>query len=284
MKLISFRTICPILITIILAFVVGCGGSSSKTNPINGQNLIDPSGNWKMSFTDSTSGDLFILSGLFSQVGADVSGINFSEVGNQAVGFQCATQRDIALTNGLVSNVSTFTGTLTGNFGTIAFTSTLNDAGTHAGGTYTVTPGAAGNCLGVALTGTFAADEVPSMTGNWTGTINCVQNCPVGSTSGTVTMALTQNDASGAVTGSYAITGLPGLSTGNLVSDPNGNNFISGASIQQKLLDTNGSGLGLTGGPVNSLGTAGLGLDRSFDGDIAVGGSTEPIWAVKMSH
>jgi hypothetical protein len=277
-------TICPICLVIMLAVFVGCGGGNTKTNPVNGQNLIDPSGNWKMSFTDTTSGDLFILSGLFSQTGAVVSGINFSEVGNKAPGFQCAAQRDIALSNGLVSDVSTFTGTLTGNFGTITFTSTLNDAGTHAQGTYTVTPGAAGNCLGVALTGTFVGDEVPSLSGNWSGTINCTANCPVGSTSGTITMALTQNDTNGVVTGSYTITGLPVFSTGSLVPDPAGDNFISGASIQQKLLDNNGSTIFLVGGPLNSFGTAGLGLDRSFDGSIVTGGTDDPIYAVKMSH
>lgn len=282
MKFLRFRTICPIVITIILAIFVGCGGGASKTNPVNGQNLIDPSGNWKMSFTDTTPGDLFILSGLFSQVGADVSGINFSEVGNQAPGFQCVAQPNISLTNGLVADVSTFTGTLSGNFGTIAFTSTLNNAGTHAQGTYTVTPGAAGNCLGVALTGTFTGDEVPSLSGSWSGTINCVQNCPVGSTPGSVTMALTQNDTNGTVTGSYSISGIPTMSTGNLVSDIN--NLISGASIQQKLLDNNGSVLGLVGGPLNTFETAGLGLDKSFDGSIVTGGTDDPIFSVKMSH
>ena len=73
-----------------------------------------------------------------------------------------------------LSRTSTvFSGDLSGNFGGIHFTSTLNDAGTHAGGTYTLTPGANGNCLGIALTGTFTGDEVPSVSGNWTGTVTC---------------------------------------------------------------------------------------------------------------
>jgi hypothetical protein len=179
MKAIKLGTICLIL----AAALMGCGGGGTGTtggNPTPQGKLVDPSGNWKQSFVDA-SGNTFILSALYNQVGAVVSGVNFSEVGNQAPGFQCAAQRDISLSNGLVSNVSTFTGTLSGNFGTISFNSTLNDAGTHAAGTYTVTPGANGNCLGIALTGTFTGDEVPSMSGNWTGTVTCVLNCPTGS-------------------------------------------------------------------------------------------------------
>jgi hypothetical protein len=285
MKLLSLRTICPLWITVILAIFVGCGGGSTKINPMTAQGLIDPSGNWKMSFTDSNPNDLFILSGLFSQVGANVSGINFSEVGNQAPGFQCAAQRDISLSNGLVSNVSTFTGTLTGNFGTITFTSTLNDAGTHSQGTYTVTPGAAGNCLGVALTGTFTGDEVPSMSGNWSGSITCTQSCPTGSTTGTLTMTLTQDDATGAVTGTYATSGIAGISSGNLIPDPLNNNLLSGSSIQARLGDNSGSILVMVGGPLNSFGTAGVGLDRSFHGNIlALDGTLQTEYAVSISH
>jgi hypothetical protein len=274
-----FVTICLIL-TVML---VGCGGGSTKTTTVNGQKLVDPSGNWKMTFTD-TNNNTFLLSALYNQTGSVVTGTNFSEVGNAAPGFQCVVQANISISNGTVQNVNQFSGDLAGNFGTIHFTSTLNDAGTHASGTYTVTPGANGNCLGIALTGTFVGDEVPSVSGNWTGTINCVQNCPIGSTSGTLTMSLTQNDSNGVVTGSYATSGLPGISAGNLVSDPLGNNFISGASVQQKLLDNNGQTFFLVGGPLNSFGTAGLGLDRSFHGNIVTGGSSDPIYAVSMNH
>ncbi|SRR6266852_3961549 len=115
--------------------------------------------------------------------------------------------RTISMSNGLVQNVNQFSGDLAGNFGTIHIASTLNDVGTHAAGTYTVTPPQSGNCLGVSLTGTFTGDEVPSMSGNWTGTATCVLNCPIGPTSGNVSMSLTQNDATGAITGSYTITG-----------------------------------------------------------------------------
>jgi hypothetical protein len=76
-----------VLIIMLALIAVGCGSGGSK-NPVtvSGQHLVDPSGNWKMSFADSNN-NLFILSGLYSQSGPVVTGISFSEVGNQAPGF-----------------------------------------------------------------------------------------------------------------------------------------------------------------------------------------------------
>ena len=282
MRSFKFRTIC--LIWVVIAFaLIGCGGGTSS-NPTTAQGkLVDPSGNWRMTFTD-TNNNTFLLSALFNQVGSVVTGINFSEVGNRAPGFQCVTQRDITISNGLVQNVNQFSGDLAGNFGTIHFSSTLNDAGTHAAGTYTLTPGPNGNCLGVALTGTYTGDEVPSMSGNWTGTVTCILNCSTGFSSSTISMTLSQDDATGAVTGSYSIGAVPGISSGQLVADPLNPNFISGSSIQQKLLDNNGSTLFLSGGPVSGLGTTGLGLNRSFNGNISNGNSFDPLYVVNMGH
>ena len=284
----KFRTICPLLMAIILAIFVGCGGGTKASNPTTQGKLIDPSGNWRMTFTD-TNNNTFLLSGLFSQTGPVVTGINFSEVGNgpgatPPTPFNCAAQRDIAMANGTVQNINQFSGDLTGNFGNIHFTSTLNDPGTHAGGTYTLSPGANGNCLGIALTGTFTGDEVPSLSGSWTGTITCTTNCPTGFTSGTITASLTQNDATGAITGSYSIGGVPGISSGQLVADPLNQNFISGSSMEQKLLDNNGSTFFLSGGPVSGLGTTGLGLNRTFNGNISNGNSFDPLYVVNMNH
>jgi hypothetical protein len=284
------KTFLTVLIMLAL-IAVGCGSGGGKTPvTVGGQHLVDPSGNWKMSFTDSNN-NLFILSGLYSQSGPVVTGLSFSEVGNLAPGFQCLVQRDISMANGLVQNTNQFSGDLSGNFGTIHFSSTLNDPGTHASGTYTVTPPANGNCLGIALTGTFTGDEVPSVTGNWTGTINCVADCPVGATTGTITFNLTQHDDTGVVNGSYTITGLPGLSNGSLV--PNTipeNNFISGANIEEQMLDANGTTLTLAGGPFNSgfqgggaFQDNGLGLDRSMACFLIVQGS-QAVYTVNANH
>jgi hypothetical protein len=99
-----------------------------------------------------------------------------------------------------------------------------------------------------------------------------------------MSMSLTQDDATGAVTGSYSTSGIPGVTNGQLVPDPLGNNFISGSNMQEKVLDNNGSTLFVTGGPFNGFNTSGLGLDRSFHGIIVLGSSTDPVFMVNISH
>jgi hypothetical protein len=281
MRAFKSGTICLISIAIALC-AVGCGGGTSS-NPTTPQGKpIDPSGNWKLSLTDTNS-NTFIFSALFNQIGSDVTALNVQEAGNGA-SFQCVVQNNATMANGLVSNVSTFSGDFSGNFGTIHFTSTLNDPGTHAAGTYTVTPPQGGNCLGVALTGTFTGDEVPSMSGNWTGTVTCVSNCPTGVGSGNITMSLTQNDSTGAVNGTYTISGIPGFSSGTIATSTS--DLLSGASWQDTMKDQSGNVVAfISGGPVGgSNSTPGLGLDRSFKGHISDGNSLDPLYAVNMSH
>jgi hypothetical protein len=292
------KTILLGLAIIALLIALGCGGNSGSKTASTGPTPtpaaspsptpIDPSGNWKMTYTDA-NGQFFILSALFSQTGDVVTSVNFSEIGNQAVGFTCLAQRDIAITGGLVQNVNNFIGNILGNFGSIAINTTLNNAGTEAVGTYSITGSNAG-CLGVALTGTLVADEVPSMSGTWTGTISCLRNCPIetpAGTAGTITMALAQDDTTGAVTGTYTVTGmLPVLSSGLIVPDIN--DFLSGSSIQQQLQDNTGDITAIVGGPLNSFGTPGVALDRTFGGNIiALRGpnvTQNTVYAVTMSH
>jgi hypothetical protein len=287
MKSKIFKLVSTAVMAVSLLGLFGCGGTPKTSPNPTSQHLIDPSGNWQLKFTDSNS-NLFLLSALFNQVGAVVNGVNISEVGNGSgavppTPFNCVAQPDVSFTNGLVADVSTFTGTLSGNFGTLAFTTTLNDPGTEAVGTYTLTPGAAGNCLGIALTGTLTADEVPSVSGNWTGTVACVQNCPTGTTSGAIAMTMAQDDATGSVTGSYMISGIPGISSGTIV--PNSpSDLLSGPNLEAKLQDNNGTTFFFSGGPVTARPLAGLGLDRSYQGELSDGNSVDPLYTVNMSH
>jgi hypothetical protein len=118
--------------------------------------------------------------------------------------------------------------------------------------------------------------------------VTCVSNCPTGFSSGTISMSLTQDDATGAVKGTYTTTGLPGFSSGTVATGTF--DLLSGASLQLSMLDQNGIininnvTAEMVGGPVTGLGTAGLGLDRTFHGNIATGGSFSPLYAVTMSH
>ncbi len=145
--------------------------------------------------------------------------------------------------------------------------------------------------MGIALTGTFTGDEVPSMSGNWTGTLTCTVNCPTGEApTGTIKLTLTQDDATGSVTGTYTVTGLLNITSGSMVSDAN--DFLSGASWQDKLADQDGRNFAIAGGPFQgtSFNTTGVGQDRSFQGfvfEIAPTGNVVPlgtIYSVTMSH
>lgn len=275
-----------------LAAGIGCGGNTStKTNPITAQGLIDPSGNWKMTFTDA-SGNFFILSALFSQTGAVVSALNISEVGNASPAFTCITQRDASMANGIVQNVNQFSGDISGNFGTIHIATTLNADGTQATGTYTITPGPSGQCLGAGLTGTMIANEVPSMTGTWTGTVVCTANCPTGgATTGSITMVLTQDDTTGAITGTYSTTGLLNFVSGSTAPDIN--DFVSGANWQDKLADQDGRNFDIDGGPFqgSTFNTTGVAQDKTFQGTVAEilpsGFNVVPLgtmYTITMSH
>jgi hypothetical protein len=266
-----------ILTLAFLLFVAGCGGGGS-TNPQGGQAPIDPSGNWAMKFSDS-SNNSFILSALFSQTGSVVTALNLLAAGNPAP-FSCVPF-SASLSNGQVLNVDQFSGDINTSFGNIHFTSTLNAAGTHAAGTYTLS----GTCWGVSSTGTFAADEVPSVAGTWTGTVACISNCPAGATTGTISASLTQNDQTGVVAGSYTIAGLPNIGNG-AVTTRQGTDIMSGQLLQVAFTDSNGNFYVLAGGP-GGFG-AGLGLDRSFSGQIFeqqdAHAAALATYTVSMSH
>jgi hypothetical protein len=273
-----------------IAFGTGCGGGTSSTKTASSQNLIDPSGNWNLQFSDA-SGNGFFLSALFSQTGAVVTALNISEVGNTSPAFTCIVQRDASMANGIVQNVDQFSGDISGNFGTIHISTTLNAAGTSAVGTYTITPGAAGNCLGAGLTGTLNAAEVPSMTGTWTGTVVCTANCPTGgATTGTITMVLSQDDLTGAITGTYTTSGLLNFVSGSTAPDIN--DFISGANWQDKLADQNGRNFVIAGGPFqgSTFNNAGVTQNRTFQGlveELIPTGNIIPLgtmYTINMSH
>lgn len=109
------------------------------------------------------------------------------------------------------------------------------------------------------------------MTGTWTGTLICTANCPTGgATTGTITMVLTQDDTTGAVTGTYTTSGLLNFVSGSTVPDIN--DFISGASWQDKLADQDGRNFSIAGGPFEAtLNTTGVAQDRTFQGFIVEG-------------
>src|ERR1700730_8234607 len=100
MRVIKYGTICLIFMGMTF-LAVGCGGCNMSTPTTLQGKLVDPSGNWKQSFTDA-SGNTFILSALYNQVGAVVTALNVSETGNGAgatppTPFACAVQPNVAM-------------------------------------------------------------------------------------------------------------------------------------------------------------------------------------------
>lgn len=275
----AIRTIAAFTLFASLFALTGCGASSKNgNNPQSPGAPIDPSGNWNLTYTDASNNKLS-MSALFSQVGSVVSAAQVFAINPPP--FNCVPFA-ATFANGTVQNVSDFSGDFQSQFGNIHFDSTLNPQGSHADGTYSLT----GTCWGVAATGTFTADEVPNMTGSWSGTLNCTANCLTGSTSGAVSMTLTQDNSTGAVTGTYTVTGLPTFSSGTVQGDQF--SVLSGANWQDNMTDNDGNKFVISGGPQgNPTDPPGLGLDGSFNGIIVPFPSnttSTPVYSLIMSH
>lgn len=242
-----------------------------------GQKPIDPSGNWAMTAKDSNNNVLH-LAALFNQVGSTVTANSITPTGNGST-YTC-TSWNPSFTNGQVQNVSTFSGTITAEFGPLSFTGTLNQAGTHVDGTYSGL--STGNCGGVAASGTFAGDEVPSTSGNWTGTLTpCSYDqqtgiCTNNGVAGNVTFTLTQDDATGNVTGTYSVTGLSQFSNGTVAVVPP-SDILSGLVWQFTMTDANKNKFVANGT---------LALDRSFSGNtfLEPAGAGTPTFKLAMTH
>lgn len=257
-----------LLLTALCAFLTACGGGGNTMTPpgSTGPKPIDPSGNWTMTAKDSNNNTLQIAA-LFNQVGSTVTANSVSAAGSPNIVAPCVPF-SAALSNGTVQNVSTFSGTFGGSIGSLAFTSTLNQAGTHFDGTYS----GVSSCAGVAASGTFTGDEVPSTSGNWTGSIQpCNFNgsdgsCPVTGSPSTVSFALTQNDSTGDVTGTYSVTNLAPFTTGNVAVMPG--DILSGLVFQFTMTDNSASR--------KFISCCKLALDRSYSAVVTdtVSGST----------
>jgi len=267
------KTVTTIALSFLLASLLGCGGGKSSFNQPaqQGGAPIDPSGNWSMTATDSNGGKVHFAA-MFSQTGAVVTSNSFTAAGNS--NFNCVPFT-ASLVNGLVQNVSNFTGVININLTAgAAFNTTLNDAGTSFSGTYSGMPA----CSGISASGTFSGDEVPTTSGTWTGSIQpCSFNeqdgsCPPTGTSSTMSAVLVQNDATGNVTGTYAVTNQSGFTTGTITVDSSNGDVLSGTVWQFSLTDANGT-------KYTCYGT--LGLDKTFSGVAHYHGST---WVVALSH
>lgn len=221
--------------------MVACGGG--RVNPVapTPGAPIDPSGNWTMTAKDA-GGKSVQYAALFSQTGSVVTSNSFTAAGNPPP-FACVPF-SASLSNGQVLNVSNFTGDVIigNNFGTFNFNATLAADGKSFAGTYSNMP----TCSGLLISGTYTGAEVPTTSGSWTGTIQpCAYSqqtadCPLFGTAGQITATLSQNDATGNVTGSYQITGLADFSSGTVSVVPP-SDILSGTVWQFTMQDANGT-------------------------------------------
>jgi hypothetical protein len=264
-----------ILCTLLTAFITACGGGSNSMAGGASSKVIDPSGNWTMTAQDQ-QGRKVQFAALFNQVGPVVTANSFTAAGNPSP-FSCVPF-GASLANGLVANVSNFTGSVTlsnasnqSSFGTFAFNTTLNDAGTSFSGTYAGLPG----CTGIGATGTFTGAEVPSVTGNWTGTIQqCGSDCSstVGSPTA-ISFSLTQNDSTGNVTGTYQ-TALAPFTNGSVAINPP-TDILSGLVMQFSMTDANGQ---------KAIVNGTLGMDRTFKAQVLTFGQNGGRFSLSISH
>lgn len=271
----------------LLTISCGGGGSSKPKPPVGAP--IDPSGNWTMTATDG-GGKSIDLAALFAQTGAVVTANSFTAAGTTGP-FSC-TPFSATLSNGLVQNISNFTGTVTfgGNFGAFTFDTTLTPDGKSFTGTYSNMP----SCTGLLLSGTFTGAEVPTTTGSWTGTIQPCQYsqqtgvCTLSGTTSPITASLTQDDVSGNVTGTFQVTSVPGFSQGTVAVTPPFD-ILSGRFWQFSLTDNSGSIATVCGGctpGANGTGTSGLDLNRNFTGLVSVHpvSPTSNYYWITVSH
>lgn len=250
-------------IFILVCLLAACGSSippNPGPKPPTPGAPIDPSGNWQMTATDS-NGNTATFGAMFNQVGSTVTvtgsqyqGFSLTAV-NEPANFTCPNLL-MSLSNGTVQNTNQLGGTITLSqaLGSFNFSGTLNSGGTAFTGTYSNMPG----CAGMAASGTYTGESVPSVSGSWTGTVTpctfsgniCTAN---GGTAGALTLSLTQYDSIYAANGTFTLTNVTGLTSGHAdtgasVSGFNGVAFkvgpgvLSGTNFALMIEDASGDG------------------------------------------
>jgi hypothetical protein len=239
-----------------------------------------------------SAGNYWEVTGIAFQTGSTVTMAHM--IGSTSNPYYGCYPYEVTLSNGNV-NGATFTGTFTvtsrvtppgtDQANTITFTAALAPDGLSiTSGTYT--SATTDSCFPNAVTGTFDGHQVPSVSGNWTGTIQpCTWNsqtgtCALFGTSSTMSAILNQDDATASVSGSYSVTNLAGVSHGTAIV-PNPNSFLSGPNMEMFWLDANGNSFTVAGGP--DVGSPGLAQDGSFVGVVAGVTNSNYYW-LTMSH
>lgn len=183
--------------------LIGCGSSKTTTTTGTTPPPLDPQGNWLFIVTGDTSSVNF-AGQLYELTEPTVTSNPMAALTNQGI---CSGSFNVS---GQASGVATINLTVTEVNSqapaVVSLTGTIADSQAAMSGTWTTTQ--PGTCLAGDSSGTWSAQLLQPVTGNWTGTLN--------GTSGdlTATLGLTENTDQtspnmGQVTGTIAITGSP---------------------------------------------------------------------------
>lgn len=250
-----------------LLLLAACGGGSSSSSTA----ASTLSGNWQLNLVQEEPRPQSSLS---------ISG--FLAQDNEALTGSVATP-SVAQKNNC-GGVSPVLGTITGqnvtfsimeSGTTLNFTGTISSDNTSMSGDYQA-PG--GGCFTTATSGTWNAFLVPTLTGNFTGTIDsqyvealegATAAVPV-KVSGSMTQSSNVGTATATVTGTINAVNYPCFSTASV------SGTISGTSVYLQVFGYNGEQIGTIGQPSSTPGLAGNPaiVDTTSSGISLVGGST----------
>lgn len=224
-----------------LGVLAGCG-SGGGSSAASGGAL---NGNWQFNLVQTYPGPSTQLSasGFLAQSGSTLTGSVQGPVIINGQGIQtCGGNGTVSGTlNGQAVSFSLNPGGTVFNFtGTVSGNNSMT-------GTY---QGLGGACFSRSTTGTFTAQLIPAITGNFTGTLNnstymedlTGENTPI-PVSGTLTQSASAGGSNASVSGTITAVGYPCMTTAYLTGT------ISGQSVYLDVFNFNGVQIGTLGRP-----------------------------------
>jgi hypothetical protein len=240
------RILAPITLAMLaLALLLeGCGGGTSGGVPVNNSNPL--SGNWQVNFLQQEPSPPTQLgaSGFFRQSGNVISGT--LEVPPSTQNGKCG---GVASVTGSIDG-QTVTLTINTSANTLTFTGTLGGTSQTMAGTYS---GLGGGCFTRATSGTWNAQQIPALSGSFTGTLSSSTYMqallgesvvPPIMVSGTLTQSSPSSGSSIVdVTGTITAVSYPCFTTANL------SGTVSGRNVILSVYSYNGVNIGTLGAP-----------------------------------
>jgi len=254
-----------VVLFLLLALLVGCGGGSAS-DPASSGALA---GNWQfiVAQEEPTPRTTFGVSGFLQQSGGSIAG---------SVIFPATPHGDCGGVASVTGTVKGNSISFTANEGATAlsFTGTTSSAGTGSSsgasmsGTY---QGLGGGCFDHPTIGTWTAAQVPTLTGNFTGSLTDDSYMPLinGSTtvqvSGTLQQSPNIGSSSATVTGAITAVGYPCFSTAGL------SGTITGSNVNLALFGYNGEQIGTIGTQTAPATVSGSSSGTTLTADLPAG-------------